>query len=118
MFDYEKYGDSPTCLNDKFDISNQKATIQGFGLTDGNKGNEEENKLGEAKVLTVSNEDCIKWVQANSKELEPADGAPPYGNGTTFGELPEAINRQILCSKGIEFENGVISVSIYYYYYY
>ena len=111
MFNYEIYGDSPTCLNDKFDISNKEAIIQGFGLT-----SDYENhgpRLKQNKVVTVSNENCTKCVQANAKELE-AYGLP-YGNGFTFSELPNGINREILCSRGIVQENGVISVSTYYY---
>ena len=110
LFDYEIYGDSPICLNDKFDISNKEATIQGFGALDNsfNSYNFEGN-LKQAKVVTVTNENCTKWVQANAEELETIK--LPYGNGFTFNELPNGINKEILCSRGILQENGSISVS-------
>ena len=109
LFDYEIYGDSPICLNDKFDISNKEATIQGFGIADSKYSNAEEANLKQAKVVTVSNENCTKWVQANAEELETFK--LPYGNGFTFNELPNGINKEILCSRGILQEDGSISVS-------
>ena len=111
MYDFELYGDSPTCLNDKFDIANEVATIQGFGVTDKDNSNAEEGQLFEGQVVTVSNENCTKWTQANADEFEffPL----PYGNGSTFGELKHGINKEILCSRGIVQADGeTISVSI------
>ena len=113
LFDYEIYGDSPICLNDKFDISNKEAIIQGFGIpfgiTDFNQIDYNSPQLKQAKVITVSNENCTKWVQANAGKYEQF--LVPYGNGFTFNELPNGINREILCSRGILQENGSISVS-------
>ena len=39
LYDYEKYGDSPTCLNREFDIQNKDALAQGFGVTDNQESN-------------------------------------------------------------------------------
>ena len=110
LYDFEVYGDSPTCLNDKFDIANKDAYIQGFGVTNKFNANVEEKQLFEGQVVTVSNENCTLWTQANADELEflPL----PYGNGSTFGELKHGINKEILCSRGIVQADGVISVSI------
>ena len=121
LFDYEMYGDSPACLNDKFDISNKEAIIQGFGIpfgiTDFNQIDYNSPQLKQAKVITVSNENCTKWVQANAGKYEQF--LVPYGNGFTFNELRNGINREILCSRGILQANGLISVcciDVYVYY--
>ena len=111
MYDFEVYGDSPTCLNDKFDIANKDAYIQGFGVTNKFNANVEEKQLFEGQVVTVSNENCTKWTQANAgkHEFHPV----PYGTGSTYKELSEGINKQILCSRGILQADGeTISVSI------
>ena len=114
MYDYEKYGDSPTCLNSEFDIQNRDALAQDFGVTDDKESNLKDvdnAQLYEGKLVTVSNENCTQWVLANANKYDITD-ALPYGNGYTFSELPQGINKQILCSRGIELENGLITVSI------
>ena len=115
MYDYEKYGDSPACLNSEFDIQNKDALAQGFGVTDNQESNLKDvdnAQLYEGKLVTVSDENCTQWVQANAKKYETGNEHIPYGTGHTFAELPQGINKQILCSRGIELENGVITVSI------
>merc|ERR1712223_1834612 len=67
----------------------------------------EEGQLFEGQVVTVSNENCTKWIQANADKFEFF--ALPYGNGSTFGELKHEINKEILCSRGIVQADGVIS---------
>ena len=115
LYDYEKYGDSPTCLNSEFDIHNKDALAQGFGVTDDKESNDKDvdgnAQLYEGKLVTVSHENCTQWVQDNAKKYDKED-ALQYGNGSTFLELPQGINKQILCSRGIELENGLITVSI------
>ena len=110
LHDYDKYGDSPTCLNDKFNIGNIEATIQGFGLT-GPEAIKGSKKLLEAKVITATNENCTRWVKGNAKRVEFGE-ALPYGRGYTFAELPDGIDHGILCSWGIENEDGIITVSL------
>ena len=112
MYDYAKYGDSPTCLNDKFDIGNEEAIIQGFGI---NKLGELAKGLQEAKQITATNENCTRWVQGNAKQFEnaPDDQQIPYGQGYTFAELSDGINNGTLCSWGFQ-TDGVFTVSIQY----
>ena len=110
FYDYDKYGDSPTCLNDEFDIGDIDAIIQGFGIT----GPTEErgtNILQEGKVITATNENCTLWVKQNAKHFETGD-AIEYGKGFTFGELADGINNGTLCSWGIKNEDtGIYTVS-------
>ena len=126
LYKYDQYGDSPTCLNGKFDISNKTATIQGFGITD---TGESANGLLEATVITTTNENCTQWIKQNSKFFESANHALKYGKGYTFAELSDpiscgdysnsdptsclkGIHNGILCSWGIENEDGNVSVSL------
>ena len=114
MYDYKKYGDSPTCLNDEFYIGNKSALVQGFGITDGQESNIDKKKLFEGELVTVSNKDCTEWVQANAAKYEQGNEYLPYGTGSTFKELPQGINGQILCSRGfLSEETGKINVSIF-----
>ena len=124
MYKYDKYGDSPTCLNGDFDISNKNATIQGFGIT-GPTG-EFAKGLLEATVITTTNENCTRWIKQNAKTFESANQAIKYGKGYTFAELSDptscgklsdptlclkGIHNGIFCSWGIENEDGIFSVS-------
>ena len=108
LHDYTKYGDSPTCLNDKFDIGNEEAVIQGFGI---NESGELAKGLQEGKVITATNENCTLWVKDNAERLEFGN-AIEYGKGHTFGELADGINNGTLCSWGIKNEDtGIYTVS-------
>ena len=33
IYDYEKYGDSPTCLGEENDLDQQIGLVQGFGIS-------------------------------------------------------------------------------------
>ena len=113
MHDYTKYGDSPTCLNDKFDIGNEEAIIQGFGV---NEFGELATRLQEAKVITATNENCTRWVKGNAKQFEnaPDDQQIPYGQGYTFAELHDGINNGTLCSWGFQTDDGLFTVNMSY----
>ena len=96
MYNYEKYGDSPTCLNKDCDIADIEATAQGFGKTE---TGEFPNKLLETKVKTIMNEECQNWMSTI------------FRNNKIKG-LPNGINRTILCTRGNEYEQGEYSVRI------
>ena len=127
LYKYDKYGDSPTCLNGNFDISNKNATIQGFGIAE--EGESAKGIPREATVITTTNENCTQWIKQNSKSFESANQALKYGKGYTFAELSDpiscgnylnsdptlclkGIHNGIFCSWGIENEDGSFSVSI------
>ena len=99
IFDYEKYGNSPSCIGkDKF-IPNQIALQQGAGLTE----KDELEGLQDVKVKIIQNEECYAKIES----------APPRIIRNQFmKELPEGINDGMLCTLGIENEDGVIQVGI------
>ena len=58
----------------------------------------------ETTVLTMSNEECIEWLNFNN-----TDTVKKRRIKHTF---PSGINEQILCSRGIrDLKTGIISVS-------
>ena len=100
IFDYEKYGNSPSCIGkDKF-IPDQIALQQGAGLTE----KDELEGLQNVKVKIIQNEECYAKIES----------APPRIIKTYKQELPEGINEGMLCTLGIENEDGVIQVLIFF----
>ena len=94
VYDYDKYGDTPTCLNDQFDISGKNATAQGFGITEtGEQRKVEEGRILnlENTVITMSNEECCQWIKNNASSFD-AEGE--------IAELPQGLSRYILCTRG------------------
>ena len=96
MFDYEKYGDSPTCLNKECEIAGKESILQGFGKTE---TGEYPDELLETKVKTITNTECNNWMTS-------------LFNDTKIRELPYGIKRTILCTQGIKSDAGIFSVSI------
>ena len=98
IYDYEKYGNSPSCIGkDKF-IPNQIALQQGAGLTE----EDELSGLQDVNVNIIQNDECYAKIES----------APPRIIQNQFmQELPEGINDGMLCTLGIENEDGVIQVS-------
>ena len=97
IFDYDKYGNSPNCLGKDKYIKNQIALQQGAGLTE----KDELDGLQNVKVKIIQNEECYAKIES----------APPRIIQNQFmPELPEGINEGMLCTLGIENEDGVIQV--------
>jgi len=94
IFDYDKYGNSPNCLGKDKYIKNQIALQQGAGLTE----KDELGGLQDVKVKIIQNEECYAKIES----------APPRIIKTFKQELPEGINEGMLCTLGIENEDGVI----------
>ena len=70
--------------------------MQGVGLTEDDKL---PGILLETKVITMSNQECTDWMRFNISE-----------NQYKFN-LPNGINEQMLCTKGIlNEETGIYSV--------
>ena len=81
---------------DKY-IPNQIALQQGAGLTE----KDELGGLQDVKVKIIQNEECYAKIES----------APPRIIQNQFmQELPEGINEGMLCTLGIENEDGVIQV--------
>ena len=98
IYNYTKYGNSPSCIGkDKF-IPNQRALQQGAGLTE----KDELSGLQDVNVTIIQNDECYAKIES----------APPKIIKNQFmQELPEGINDGMLCTLGIENEDGIIQVS-------
>ena len=105
MFDYDQFGDSPVCLHKKsFDsLANLKAQAFGVGKTE----NDNAGTLLETTVVTLSNEECQKWIRYN----ETNDA---IFKSNIKRHLPSGMTDEILCTRGIyNEEKQVFSVSKY-----
>ena len=95
-YDYDKFGDSPTCLDQgQRDNINKIATVQGYGVTeDGEVGT-----LLETNVTVITNELCKEYIDYNStlnkaikKQINKA-----LDNGLNYG---------FLCAQGFPSKDG------------
>ena len=95
-YDYDKFGDSPTCLDQgQRDNINKIATVQGYGVTeDGEVGT-----LLETNVTVITNELCKEYIDYNStlnkaikKQINKA-----LDNGLNYG---------FLCVQGFPSKDG------------
>ena len=89
VFDYDKFGDSPVCIDQGVDKVDKVATVEGFGQTEkGTKG-----KLLEANVTVISNQECKEALRYNiTKE------------GTKMRittAIPLGLEYGLLCARGI-----------------
>ena len=88
IFDYEKYGDSPVCLNKNRNVEDQLGITQGYGLTE--NGLFPSNVL-ETNVTIISNEECYQNLQ-NETHIETVK---------LRQSLYDGVNEQILCTLGL-----------------
>ena len=99
-FDYDKFGDSPTCLDQGQDNVGRKATVKGYGVTEhGGLGD-----LLETNVTIISNELCKEYIAHNSslnrqikRQVDKA-----LDNGLNYG---------FLCAQGEVRRDGTITGS-------
>lgn len=101
-YDFDRFGDSPTCLGQSLDIAGQDAIGQGFGITE--TGGFPDNLL-EAKVEIIENQQCVDWLNFNAT-----------GSKRTSASLkenyPEGFSDSLMCSIGIyNSEKNIFSVS-------
>jgi len=88
IYDYEKYGDSPTCLGEENDLDQQIGLVQGFGITE--DGTAPDNVL-EANVTIISNSKCTSEMdKMNKLYKDERDNA-----------LPNGLSDKLLCTQGI-----------------
>ena len=101
IFNYEKFGDSPPCLGYSFDIANLEALSQGVGKTE----YDTHGDLLEAKIVTMSNQECEEWISYNrTKSL--------LFKASVKQQLPNGMSNDLLCTKGIYYEEyDIFSVS-------
>ena len=97
IYDYETFGDSPTCLSQSENIGGLKALVQGFGVTEANKL---PDCLLETNVTTLTNEECRQWIHNNVTYSKKSAQIKPQMTKS----FPQGINDIILCSVGIQNE--------------
>ena len=97
VYDFDKFGDSPSCMDQGIEKTDKIATVQGYGLTEtGEKG-----ELLETNVTVISNLMCKEILNANvtgsidnRKKLLQA--------------LPLGLEYGLLCAQGIYSEEKKI----------
>jgi len=101
VYDYEKYGDSPTCLDQNLEkdvYEGATATVQGYGKTeDGEFG-----ELLETNVTVITNEDCTAMLKFNGTRKIAI-------NRQGISALPYGLNYGMFCAQGQQNEKGVFS---------
>ena len=100
IYDYEKYGDSPTCLGEENDLDQQIGLVQGFGIAE--DGTAPDNVL-EANVTIISNSKCTSEMdKMNKLYKDERDNA-----------LPNGLSDKLLCTQGIwNKKKSVFTVSL------
>jgi len=89
-YNYEKFGDTPSCLDKGISKIGKIATVQGYGLTEtGTKGS-----LLETNVTVISNSDCKTQLQGNTTEDIVA-------RKKIFKALPIGLEYGLMCAQGI-----------------
>jgi hypothetical protein len=100
LYDYDQFGDSPTCINREENIANLIAIGQGVGFNE----NGEHGSLLETNVTTMATDDCAAWFKHN---LTLSD------RGSLRSSFKFGLNEQILCTRGIlNEETNIYSVQL------
>ena len=96
IYDYETFGDSPTCLVKKdLESSQLFATVQGFGLTENGLP---QNNLLETRVIVLNN---LYECQQDMKILLKGDKLSEKEKSEINKALPYGLNEHLICTKGI-----------------
>jgi len=85
-YDYQVFGDSPSCIDQGTDVMGKLGNIQGFGLGDG--------KLLESNVTLLSNDLCAELINYN-KSINPSI------KKDISKDIPDGLNDGLLCAKGL-----------------
>merc|ERR1712059_135718 len=100
VYDYDVYGDSPSCLDKDLDLPGRNATSVGYGLTEFNTSGD----LLAADMKIISNIDCKRFYNENITK---------NANATKFSKLqlalPYGLDYGLLCTQGFQNDEGVFS---------
>jgi len=103
LYDWDIYGDSPTCLAQNYKIDGTKGLVQGYGLTEDGIY---PDSLLEVNVTILSNQQCRRKLQWNLKNTNIRDS----DRQTIEDALPEGLNKHLLCTQGIyDWEKDIYS---------
>merc|ERR1711915_445270 len=95
-YDYERYGDAPSCLDSGLELTEKTGTVQGYGLTETGK----RGTLLEANVTIISNEKCQRILIDNAKESISVSAQNQINQA-----LPYGLNYGLLCADGKKVKN-------------
>jgi len=95
-YDYERYGDAPSCLDSGLELTEKTGTVQGYGLTETGK----RGTLLEANVTIISNEKCQRTLIDNAKESISVSAQKQINQA-----LPYGLNYGLLCADGKKVKN-------------
>jgi hypothetical protein len=89
-YNFDKFGDSPSCLDQGIDITDKIATVQGYGTTEtGDKGT-----LLETNVTVISNQQCKEILNFNVTDNN-------NNRKKILQALPLGLDYGLLCAQGI-----------------
>jgi len=100
-YNFDKFGDSPSCLDQGLDKPDKIATVQGYGTTEtGDKG-----KLLETNVTVITNQRCKDILNHNVTDNL-------NNRKKILSALPLGLDYGLLCAQGIlDEEKGIFSGS-------
>ena len=88
-YDFDLYGDSPTCMDKGIELEGKLGNVQGHGLTEfGSIG-----ELLESNVTIISNDDCRETLRHNTTNNNEA-------RKQIDNALPQGLNYGLLCAQG------------------
>jgi len=95
-YNFDLYGDSPSCMDKGMEIEGKLGNIQGYGLTEfGIRG-----KLLEANVTIISNNDCVEALNYNLTDNSVARKQIDQA-------LPQGLSYGLLCARGEKINENV-----------
>jgi len=88
-YDYDIYGDAPSCMDQGIEVEGKIGNIQGYGLTEfATRG-----QLLEANVTIISNKVCKEALDYNTTDNDVAKRQINQA-------LPQGLNYGLLCARG------------------
>jgi len=98
-YDYDRYGDTPSCLDSGIDLTGKTGSVQGYGVSETGK----RGTLLETNVTIISNEEC-------RRTLDDAYGNISMATQKVLTQaLPEGLNYGIFCGKDAYAESCKLS---------
>jgi len=95
-YNYEVYGDTPSCIDQGQDNIGRVATVQGYGFTEtGERGS-----LLETNVTIITNEKCKEYLNYNATDNQIV-------RNQIDKALPHGLNYGLLCAQGTMNDAGV-----------
>jgi len=99
-YNYDLFGDTPSCIDQGQDNEDRTATVQGYGLTElGERG-----ELLETNVTVINNEYCKEILDSNTTDNKNA-------RSKIDSALPKGLQYGLFCAQGDMNEEGIFKGS-------